>query len=133
MKTSAKTLLVFGIYLIGMGAGFVLMPNLLLAPLGFPPTTEVWSRVVGALALLLAFYYIQAARANLRPLIEWTVTGRMSVFVLFTLFVLAGWASPMLAVLGSFDLVMALWTAWALRKESQPAQGSVKGTAKQSI
>jgi hypothetical protein len=117
MSTSAKTVLVFGVYLIGMGAGFVLMPNDLLGVLGLPATDEVWSRVVGMLALLLAFYYIQAARAGLRPFIQWTVYTRVAVFFFFAAFVFAGLAGPVLILLGAADLSTALWTAWALRRE----------------
>jgi hypothetical protein len=119
MKTSAKSLLVFGVYLIGMGLGFVLLPNLLLGMLGLPPTTEVWSRVVGMFALLLAFYYIQAARANLQPFIQWTVYTRIAVFFFFTAFVIGGLAGPILILLGSVDLLAAGWTEWAIRKEKK--------------
>lgn len=119
MKASAKSLLVFGVYLVGMGVGFVAMPNVLLGLLGFPPTDEVWSRVVGMFALLLAFYYIQAARADLRPFIQWTVYTRVAAFVFFTGFVIAGLAGPILIVLGSVDLLAALWTELALRSEKK--------------
>lgn len=66
MSKTSTSLIVFGIYLIGMGLGLVFMPNFALGTLGFAPTNEVWVRVVGALALLLAFYYISAARADVR-------------------------------------------------------------------
>lgn len=117
MKTSAKTLLVFGGYLMGMGVGFLLMPNVLLSLLGFPATDEIWPQVVGLLALVLAFYYIQAARANLRQFIEWTVYARIAVFLGFVAFVLAGLAGPIMILLGAVDLAAALWTALALRRE----------------
>jgi hypothetical protein len=112
-----------------MGVGFVFMPNVILGLLGFPATDEVWSRVVGLLALVLAFYYIQAARANLRPFIEWTVYTRTAVFLAFAAFVLTGLAGPIMILLGVVDLAAALWTAWALRKEMQRG---VSGIAKQT-
>lgn len=123
MKTSAKTLLAFGGYLIGMGLGFLLMPNILLDLLGFPATDEVWSRVVGLLALVLAFYYIQAARTSLRPFIQWTVYARVAVFLGFVTFVLAGLAGPIMILLGVIDLAAALWTGWALRRETPHGVG----------
>jgi hypothetical protein len=121
MSTSAKTLFFFGLYLVGMGVGFVLMPNVLLGLFGLPQTAEVWIRVVGVLALLLAFYYIQAARAELRIFIQWTVYARAAVIVFFTAFVLAGWVSPVLILFGVVDLLAALWTGWALRQEGEAA------------
>ena len=133
MSTSAKSLLVFGSYLVGMGVGFVFMPNVLLGLLGFPATDEVWSRVVGLLALLLAFYYIQAARTDLRPFIQWTVYARVAAFLFFTAFVLAGLAGPIMLLLGAVDLVAALWTGWALRKEKQHGASGVSRIVKQAV
>jgi hypothetical protein len=88
--------------------------------LGFPATEEVWPHVVGVLALVLAFYYVQAARAGVRPFVQWTVPARLGVFVAFTAFTLTGLAGPVMILLGSVDLLGALWTAWALRREGEP-------------
>jgi len=117
MKKSSTTLLVFGVYLIGMGLGFVFMPNMLLRTLGLPATDEIWSRVVGALALVLAFYYISAARADLRPFARMTVPARVGVFVIFAAFVFAGLVGPIMIMLGAVDLLGALWTGSALKAE----------------
>jgi len=130
MSSSAKSMMVFGVYLIGMGAGLIFMPNVLLGVLGFPVTDEVWSRVVGVLALVLAFYYIQAARSELRPFIQWTVYARAAVFLCFSGLVLAGLTGPMLIVLGGADLASALWTAWTLRGGREHGAGRVTGTEK---
>lgn len=117
MKKSSTTLLVFGVYLIGMGLGLVLMPNVVLRALGFPATDEVWTHVVGALALVLAFYYVSASRTDLRSFAKMTIPARIGVFLLFTGFVLAGWAGPVMIMLGAVDLLGALWTGSALRAE----------------
>ncbi len=37
MKKTSTTLLVFGLYLVGMGLGLVATPNFVLGTLGFPP------------------------------------------------------------------------------------------------
>ena len=117
MKKSSTTLLVFGVYLIGMGLGFLFTPNMVLGIFGISATDEVWPHVVGALALVLAFYYISAARADLRPFAQWTVPARIGVFVIFTAFVFAGLVDPIMIMLGSVDLLGALWTGWALKVE----------------
>ena len=117
MNKSSTTLLVFGVYLIGMGLGLVFVPNFVFATLGFPASSEVWPHVVGVLALVLAFYYISAARAHLSTFSQWTVPARIAVFVAFTAFVLAKWVGPMLVMIGAVDLIGALWTWWALRTE----------------
>jgi hypothetical protein len=123
MTKSSLSLLVFGIYLIGMGAGLVVMPNLILGILGLPLTNEIWIHVLGVVVLALAFYYLQAARANLRSFAEWSIPPRVAVFLFFTGFVLVGWVGPILIGLGSVDLLGAVWTSWALRAEKQPLSG----------
>jgi hypothetical protein len=117
MKKSSTSLMVFGLYLIGMGLGFLFTPNMVLGIFGLPPTDEVWPYVVGALALVLAFYYISAARADLRSFARWTVPTRIGVFISFVAFVVAGLVGPIMIMLGSVDLLGALWTRWALRAE----------------
>lgn len=118
MKKSSTSLLVFGIYLIGMGVGFLFTPNMVLKIFGIPATDEVWPHVVGAIALVLAFYYISAARADLRSFAQWTVPARIGVFLAFTGFVIAGLVGPIMIMLGSVDLLGALWTRSALKAEA---------------
>ncbi len=117
MKSSSTSVLVFGIYLIGMGLGFLLTPNMVLGIFGIPATDEVWPHVVGVLALVLASYYISAARADLKTFAKWTVPARIGVFVAFTGFVVAGLVGPVMIMLGAVDLLGALWTGWALKAE----------------
>jgi len=117
MKKSSTSLMVFGVYLIGMGLGFLFKPNLVLGIFGIPATDEVWPYVVGALALVLAFYYISAARADLRSFAQWTVPARIGVFVAFAAFVVAGLVGPIMILLGSVDLLGAFWTRSALKAE----------------
>jgi hypothetical protein len=123
MKKSSISLLVFALYLIGMGVGLVGMPNLLLGLLNLPATNEIWIRVLGVVTLVLAFYYIQASRTNLHVFAEWTVPARIGVFLFFTGFVVAGWVGPIMIVLGLVDVIGAAWTGWALRAEKQPVIG----------
>ena len=115
MSKAAKTLLVFGIYLVVTGLGFLFIPNPLLSLFGFDTTTEPWIRVVGLLVLIIAFYYIQAARQEVRPVFHWSLYCRPAAFVVFTGLVVFGLAKPMLILFGVIDLLGALWTGLALR------------------
>lgn len=117
MNKFSTSLSVFGVYLIGMGVGLVVMPNTVLGLLSLPPTNEIWIRVLAVVTLVLAFYYIQAARTNLHSFAEWTVPARVTVFLFFTGFVLLGWVGPIMIGLGLVDLLGAVWTCWALRAE----------------
>jgi len=120
MNRASRSVFVFGLYLTGMGLGLVAVPNTLFGVLRLPASTEIWPRVLGVVTLVLAYYYIQAARSELTGFFRWTVTARMMVFVVFTAFVLLGLAPATLALLGAVDLAAAIWTAVALRS---PAKG----------
>jgi hypothetical protein len=115
MSKAAKRVFVFGIYLVVTGQCFLVVPNTPLALFGFPATNEPWIRVVGLLLLILAYYYIQAARHELRSFFLWTVHARPWVLVCFIVFVALGIAEPMLIAFGVVDLLAAIWTGLALR------------------
>ncbi len=65
MSNSARSVLVFGIYLAVLGLVLLTVPNFLLVVFTLPSTNEVWIRVVGMLVLFLGFYYSQAARKEM--------------------------------------------------------------------
>mgnify|MGYP001066186510 CR=1 FL=1 len=115
MSKAAKSILVFGVYMAVTGLGFLVIPNILLDLFGFPTTDEPWIRVVGLLVLILAFYYIQAARQDVEAVFRWSLYCRPAAFVVFTSFVLLGLAKPMLILFGVIDLLGAIWTGLALR------------------
>jgi hypothetical protein len=67
--------------------------------------------------LCLSFYYVQAARRGLEVFIRWTVWGRAAVIVCFAAFVLLASAPRALLLFGLIDLLAAIWTWLALRKD----------------
>jgi hypothetical protein len=115
MSAATTSIRVFGIYLVVLGAALIVAPNAVLAPFGVPPSSEVWPRVVGVLAVALGFYYGVAARSGLVPFYRGTVVMRAFVFVFFGAFVLLGFAPPALALFGAVDLAGAIWTGAALK------------------
>ena len=117
MSQAAKSLFVFGIYLCGLGLVLLLVPNLMLQVFGVPPTNEVWIRVNGMFVLCLSFYYVQAARNELTAFIRWTVWTRIAVIFYFAAFVLLVSAPKALLLFGSVDLLSAIWTWLALKKD----------------
>jgi hypothetical protein len=116
MTAAARSILVFGAYLLALGLVLLLSPDMLLRPFGFAPTGEVWIRVVGMLAGILGVYYLQAARAGLAAFFRWTVPVRLSVPLFFAAFVALGMAPPALLAFGAVDAAGALWTWSALRR-----------------
>jgi len=116
MTAAARSILVFGAYLLALGMALLLSPDTLLRPFGFAPTGDVWIRVVGMLSGILGFYYLQAARAGLAAFFRWTVPVRLSVLIIFAVFVALGMAPPALLLFGAVDAAGALWTWSALRR-----------------
>lgn len=115
MNKTSTSLFVFSIYLLGTGLGLVFIPNTILDLLKLPHTNEIWIHVLGVVILVLSFYFMQAARQNVRSFAGWTVFARIGVFLCFTGFVILGWVGPVLILLGAVDLLGALWTGWTLR------------------
>lgn len=127
MSAVARSLVVFGWYLVAFGALLVLVPNLLFAVLGLPPTDEVWIRVVGVLVLIIAYFNVRLGRADFLPYARLTVHARVSVLVFLVAFVLAGLVKPILILVGAIDLAGALWTAAALRTDPRAVKSPLSG------
>jgi hypothetical protein len=115
MSKVAISLFVFGLYLVINGIACAFVPNSYLGLFGQPPTFEPWIRNAGVLMLALGYFYIQVARADLKPFYMWTVYARIGTFIIFILFVLFGWAPATLSLFATFDLLGALWTYLTLR------------------
>ena len=120
MTRAAVSVLVFGFYLVALGVGLVMVPNPLLTLFGLPAISDVWIRVVGMLVLLLAYYYVQAARHGVTPFFSLTVHARSAVILFFAGFVALGLAKPMLLAFGLVDLAGAIWTWRALSAPTAP-------------
>ena len=121
MTPAARSVNIFGTYLLLLGALLLIAPNPLLDLVGLPPTTEVWIRIVGMLVAILGIYYRIAAAANLAPFFLATVLVRSSVPLFLLGFILAGWVEWPLMLFGAIDAVGALWTWKALRNPAATA------------
>src|SRR6185295_32798 len=81
MSNAAKSILVFGIYIVCAGLILIFAPNILLGPVGLPVPTDIWVRVFGILAAVLGLYYVQAARENNVGFYRMTIWARV-IFML---------------------------------------------------
>jgi hypothetical protein len=115
MSRAARTVFVFGIYLVGTGALLLVAPNVLLGLLRIAPATEPWIRVLGMIVALLGAYYIVAARAELSAFFRASVAFRLFALVGFGGLAAVGWAPATLIGFGVIDALAALWTRSALR------------------
>jgi hypothetical protein len=116
MDAAARSLLVFGVYLLLNAAGLILSPNTVLALFGVPGTSEPWIRVLGLVAGVIGYYYIFAARHGLRAFYPATVHGRGIASLVFLGLVVAGLGPWQLLIFGAVDLLAALWTHFALKQ-----------------
>ena len=124
MSRAAFTVAAFGVYLLVLGAVLVLAPNLLLGLFGFPPTSEVWIRVLGIVVIILGVYYVSAAKNEARPFFAVTVGSRFFALAAFAAFAAFGLTQPTLVLFGVVDTLGALWTLRALRADTRPARGA---------
>lgn len=117
MSKSARSILLFSIYMFGLGSIMVLSPNFLLKLFFVPETNEVWIRVAGVLVLILGLYYFLASRNDIKLFFKWTVYARSSVVIFFIGFVIFGLAPPVLILFGIVDAAAAYWTNTCLKAE----------------
>lgn len=115
MGRAAISALVWGIYLMVAGAGFLLIPNTLLPLIGLPTTTEVWIRVLGLLAAVLGLFFFYCARGNVVPFFRVSVAGRLVFAIGIAALVVFGFSGPSLLIFAAADLVGGIWTWVALR------------------
>ena len=81
MTAAARSVFVFGVYLVLLGVSLMLAPNLVLAPFGFAPTSEVWLRVAGSLVAIIGFFFLVAARHELTAFFRASLFARPFLFV----------------------------------------------------
>lgn len=97
MSAAARSILVYSIYVLGLGATLTLVPNIPLPIFGLPEASEVWIRVAGMTVMFLSILYFLAARNEYRELFVAGVPIRFAVVVFFAAFAAAGWGvGPMI-------------------------------------
>ena len=122
MSKTAFTIRAFGCYLLLLGAGLILAPNVLLSLFRVPQTTEVWIRVVGVVVVTEGIYYLAAAQGEAIAFFRASVYARPLVLLAFGAFALLGLASPMLVLFGGVDALGALWTWLTMKSEKREGQ-----------
>jgi hypothetical protein len=121
MSPAARSVFIYAIYVVGLGATLMLAPNIPLPIFGLPQATEVWIRVAGMTVIFLSIFYFIAALNEYQATIRASVWIRFSVPFIFGAFVVAGFAPWNLILLTPLDVIFAAWTWSALRKSSAPA------------
>ncbi len=119
MSKSAKSVLIYGIYLAINGLMLLLTPNVLTSSLSIEPTNEVWIRLSGILLMAIAVYYILAAKYEIIVIMKATAFIRFSIIFFFTAFALLDLVSPNIIIISVIDFLGGFWTYVMLKKEGQ--------------
>lgn len=115
MSSAARSVYVFGIYLLALGGVLIGAPNTLLALLRLPPTTEPWIHALGVVVMVVGMLDVACARAEQTAYFRATVGTRIFVVVAFVLLAFMKIVPWIVASFGIVDLAGALWTLTALR------------------
>ncbi len=83
MTDPVLSLRVWSYYLLGVGAGLLLIPNQVFDILGIANTSEVWVRVVGLVAIALGVVYFAGAQGNDLGVVRSSVAARAIAVIAF--------------------------------------------------
>lgn len=117
MTASAKSVLVFGIYLTLVGTTLLFIPNIFLNVIGVANTSEVWIRLSGILLMAISVYYIVAARQAISVIFKVTAIIRSTILLFFSAFVYFDLMEPVMLVFAAIDFAGGAWTYLAMKKE----------------
>ncbi|HEY2888521.1 MAG TPA: hypothetical protein VGJ17_07885 [Candidatus Limnocylindrales bacterium] len=127
MSPAARSIFVYAIYVFGLGATLLLVPNLPLPIFGLPQAGEVWIRVAGMTVIFLSIFYFVAARNEYRAIFEVSVWIRFAVPVFFGAFIVAGFSPWNLILFTPLDVLFAIWTLVSLRRSAGAAASLSQG------
>ena len=116
MTRTARSVYLFGIYLLVAGGVLIGSPNTLLALLQLPPTNEPWVHVLGVAVMGMGMLHVASARAELVPFFRASVWVRVFVLVSFGVLAALRVVPPIIMAFGLIDASFALWTHLALHK-----------------
>jgi hypothetical protein len=115
MTAAGRSLFLFGLYTMLNGSGLLFVPELFLSLFGLAPAADVWVRVAGMLILLLGFYYAASGYQEIIPFVQLSVQGHVGVFFFYVVLVALGLMQPITLMVGTLDLLGAIWTRRALQ------------------
>jgi hypothetical protein len=121
MTPAARTIGIYGLYLVANGVGLLLAPNLLLRMLGLAGTDEPWIRVAGLVAAEVGYYLLLVARREVTALFWPTVHGRVAAASAFVALATFGRAPWQLLLFAAVDIASAAWTSGHIRRGSVAA------------
>lgn len=115
MTPAARSVFVFGVYVLAVGLLVTFAPALVLRVLQFPPAADEWIRMVGVLSLVIGSYDVVSGRSNAEANIRASVPIRFGFAACCVALVSFGQMPGQLLPLAAIDVAGAVWTALCLR------------------
>lgn len=109
------SLIVQAIYVFITALQLIFIPNILLSMLGFPPTSEIWIKVLGVVLMALSTVYYGIIKFGNDEVVKYTMWGRIIVGIGFVLLVILGQTLPTLILFAGIDIITAVWTWFELK------------------
>lgn len=116
MKNATTSMYVQAVYMCIAGAGFLVVPNLVLPMFGMATVDDVWIRVIGLLVLVFGAYYYAMAQHQVLPYYRVSVWGRYVVGLGLVALALLRLGEMPLLLFAGVDIALATWTLLALRQ-----------------
>ena len=119
MSPATRSMAVWTGYVLFLGAGLLLIPNVIFSVFQIAETEEVWIRIIGLLLIGFGAYYWTSVQGERTAMYRMSVWARWGIAIgLVTLaFTVGPWQ---LVLFASLDFLSGLWTFLALRAEPQP-------------
>ncbi len=109
------SLIVQAIYVFITALQLIFIPNMLLSMFGFPPTSEIWIKVLGVVLMALSTVYYGIIKFGNDEVVKYTMWGRIIVGIGFVILVISGQTLPALILFAGIDIATAVWTWFELR------------------
>lgn len=109
------SLIVQAIYVLITALELICIPNVLLGMFGFPPTSEIWIKVLGIVLIALATVYYGIIKFGNDEVVKYTMWGRIIVGIGFVILVISGQTLPALILFAGIDIATAIWTWFELK------------------
>ena len=125
LSRPSLSIIVYSIYLGASGVAYAFVPNALLRLIHLPPSNEVWIRLFGLFAILLAVKGVYGALQNLIGLMQIDVITRTFAAAFLVGLVALGLGPRFFLLLAAVDFAASVWTQVGIfaekRAESSPA------------
>jgi hypothetical protein len=110
MSKAARSVFIFGLYMLGQGLVLMLAPQLLLGAIGVPIPSDAWVRVVGWCLIVLGVYYVLLARLEQQTFFSVSAIVRLLQFGFFVALWWARLIKPVLVGFSAVELASGVWT-----------------------